>query len=261
MVASGHPEQNQSIVAEFTKQARIPTGNLPGLSSESAFQLMLDMCGVGPGDYVLDVGCGAGSLTCAFATQADHVTGIDLTSAMLEQARQLQATRNLTNISWQVGDALPLPFADGIFSIVATRHTFHHFVDPLAVLREMRRVCRTNGRILVVDVAPPADKQEAFNQMEKLRDPSHVRALTARELLDLHETAGLRILRAESYKLEMQLEPLLAASFPNSGDAQRIRSLFEGDLLTGSLGLNSRCIGNDLHFAYPITMVLSEGCC
>ena len=92
-------------------------------------------------------------------------TGIDLTPAMLEQARALQHQQGLENLTWQEGDVLPLPYADHSFSIVSTRFAVHHFLDPLAVLKEMRRVSRPGGRVVVADSAPAANKADAFNRM------------------------------------------------------------------------------------------------
>ena len=55
---------------------------------------------------------------------------------MIERARQLQHDKGQSNLTWQVGDVLPLPYANDTFSLVVTRFTFHHFVDPQAVLGE-----------------------------------------------------------------------------------------------------------------------------
>src|SRR5262249_40549487 len=76
---------------------------------------------------------------CAFARVVRHVTGIDLTPAMLDRARALAAEKGLANITWQHGDVLPLPYPEGSFTIVTARFAFHHFLDPGAVLAEMRR--------------------------------------------------------------------------------------------------------------------------
>lgn len=122
-------------------------------------------------------------MACAFAKAARHVTGIDLTPAMIEQAKVMQQADKLTNLTWHIGDVQPLPFADASFSLVFTRYSFHHFLDPRAVLAEMVRVCTPGGRIVVVDVFTSGPEQaEAYNRMEKLRDPSHVRALALEEL-------------------------------------------------------------------------------
>src|SRR5262245_59371585 len=117
-------------------------------------------------------------MACAFAQIARHVTGIDLTPAMIDHARALQEAQKRANVTWHVGDVRPLPFADASFSLVFTRYSFHHFLDPRAVLAEMSRVCTPGGRMVVVDVfTSNAEQASAYNHMETLRDPSHVRAL------------------------------------------------------------------------------------
>src|SRR5262249_57428021 len=119
-----------------------------------------------------------GLMACAFAKVARHVTGIDLTPAMIEQAKVMQQADGLTNLTWHVGDVQRLPFADASFSLVFTRYSFHHLLDPKAVLAEMVRVCSHGGRVGVVDVFTSGPEQaEAYNRMEKRRDPSQVRGL------------------------------------------------------------------------------------
>src|SRR5262249_61891793 len=95
------------------------------------------------------------------------------------------------NLTWRQAAVPPLPYADASFSIVCARFAFHHFLDPLAVLKEMRRVCRSGGRVVVADAAPESNRADAFNEMERLRGPSDVRALSPEELVDLLATARL----------------------------------------------------------------------
>ena len=124
---------------------------------------------------------GRGWWSAAFAKICRHATGIDLTPAMIEKAREHAAALALTNVDWHIGNVLPLPFPDRSFSLVVSRFAFHHFVDPLAVLREMARVATRPGRVVVADMAASDDprRADAFNRMERLRDPSHTRALHA----------------------------------------------------------------------------------
>ena len=68
----------------------MPFSQQPAHSKESFLNLLLEMSGVGPEDTVLDVACGPGLVACAFAARAKHVTGIDLTPAMIERAQQIQ---------------------------------------------------------------------------------------------------------------------------------------------------------------------------
>jgi ubiquinone/menaquinone biosynthesis C-methylase UbiE len=81
---------------------------------------------------------------------------------------------------------VPLPLPDAAFSVVVTRYSFHHFLDPKAVLAEMVRVCRPGERVAVIDVFTSGPEHaEVYNRVEKLRDPSHVRALPLAELTGL----------------------------------------------------------------------------
>ena len=165
-----------TIIDQFTRQA-VPFSQQQAHSKESFLNLLLEMSGVGPEDNVLDVACGPGLVACAFAARAKHVTGIDLTPAMIARAQEIQKENQLTNLTWRLGNVLPLPFEDETFSLVVTRYTFHHFIDPQAVFAEMLRVCTKGGRVLVADIAIPPEKQAAFNRMEKRRDPSHTRTI------------------------------------------------------------------------------------
>jgi len=218
------------------------------------------MSGAGPGDTILDVACGAGLVVCAFAPIVRHATGIDLTPAMIERAQALQEEKGLTNITWQVGDVLPLPYADESFSIVTCRYALHHFEDPAAVLAEITRVLAPNGKFVLVDMyaSPEAEKAAAFNRMEQLRDPSHVRALPLEVLEKLSRQTGLKILEKTFYGLDWELETLLQGSSPNPGGVERIRQMFEEDLERDELAVHVRRQKSELWFTYPIVVILAQ---
>lgn len=246
---------NSSIIDQFTKQA-VPFSQKTVMSSDAIFQLLLEMCAVTAQDTVLDVACGPGLTACAVAKVARHVTGIDLTPAMIERARTRQAEQGLTNLSWQVGDVYALPFADELFSLVLTRFSFHHFLDPAAVLAEMMRVCATGGRVMVWDSVPEASKAAAYNQLEKLKDPSHARALTEEELLSIIRAAGLTALKTAPFNLEFALEQQLAGMFPDPGDDERIRQIYTDNLTTDTVGMGVHRRGEAIHFHYPTMIVV-----
>ncbi len=253
------PAHRDLIVEQFTKQA-VPFSTAPGIRDEEALRLLVEFTGAGPEDTVLDVACGPGLVVCALAAVARHATGIDVTPAMIERARALAAEKGLRNVGWQVGDVLPLPYPDGAFSLVVSRFAFHHFPEPRAVLAEMKRVCAPGGRVALVDVAASEDpaKAAALNRMEKLRDPSHVRALTLAELHSLFPDVGLPPPRATFYQLKSELEGLLERSFPAPGDAERIRRMFIDSLEDDGLGLGTRRRGKDeIVFAYPVAVLVA----
>ena len=246
-----------SILDQFTRQA-IPFNTSPGIKDEIALNLLLQASGAGPADTVLDVACGPGLVVCAFAKIVAHATGIDITPAMLDRARQLQAEKRLTNVTWKLGDVLSLPFPDASFSIVTSRFAFHHILDPFTVLGEMKRVCKPGGRVVVADSAPSPDKADAFNAVEKLRDPSHVRALPLAELRSLYTRHRLPDPRHTPYRLESDLESLLARSFPNPGDDDKIRARFRQSVEDDSLGIAARREGDLVIYGYPIAILVAD---
>src|SRR5881397_2171842 len=142
-------EHRDLIVDQFTKQA-IPFSTAPGIQDREALALLVEAARAGADDTVLDVACGPELVVCAFAAVVQHATGIDLTPAMIERARALALEERLGNVTWQVGDVLPPPFARDSFSVVVCRFAFHHFRQPEPVLAEMKRVCRPVGTVAVV---------------------------------------------------------------------------------------------------------------
>ncbi len=252
-------DHQELILDQFTRQATLFSTAAP-ITNEGALRMIVQAAGAKPSDTVLDVACGGGIVVCAFAPHVCSATGIDVTPAMLEQAQSLAAEKGLTNVAWRQGDVTTLPYEDGSFTIVVTRYSFHHFLEPLTVLREMRRVCSPGGRIVVVDTCASEDPAKAaeFNRLEKLRDPSHARNLTLTELKGLFAGLGLSEPRESFYELRDQVQNLLARSFPNPGDELKIVDLFRLSAVDDRLGIPIDVTGDTIQYAYPVAILAAE---
>lgn len=138
---------------------------------------MLEVAHLRGDERMLDLGCGTGHTSLAFAPRVAEVQAIDLTEPMLEQARRLAAERGLSNLTFRRGNVEQLPFPDDSFDIVTSRYSAHHYAHPQIALREAARVLRPGGIFLLLDVIAPDDPtQDTFlNTIELLRDRSHVR--------------------------------------------------------------------------------------
>jgi SAM-dependent methyltransferase len=242
------------ILDQFTRQA-VPFANAAPIRNQDALDRIVRMAGAGVADTVLDVACGPGLLVCAFARVVAHATGIDMTPAMLERAREEQQARGLLNVSWRHGDALQLPYPDSCFSIVSSRFVFHHLLHPHAALAEMIRVCEPGGRVVVADSAPAGPKTDAFNAMERLRDPSHVLAFTLEQLRAMFLEIGLREPRVDVYRLDGDLDGLLQRSFPNPGDEDRIREIFARALDDDAIDMAPHLREGKIHYAFPVAIL------
>jgi ubiquinone/menaquinone biosynthesis C-methylase UbiE len=247
------------ILDQFTRQATV-FSTAPAITDEEALAMIIGAAGPAPDDRLLDVACGPGLVVCAFAAHVREAIGIDMTPAMLERARKLAAEKGVANVGWQQGDVYSLPYENGDFTIVTTRFSCHHFLDPAAVLREMVRVCAPGGRIIVVDDYASEDpaKAAAFNRLEKLRDPSHSRCLSLSELKGLFGAAGLPEPAASFYELRGDVPGLLARSFPNQGDDLKIIEMFRASASDDSLGVPVRLDGNDIYYAYPVAILAAK---
>ncbi len=255
MVSMG--SHNSRILDQFTRQAA-PFAAAAPIRNQEVLDRIVQWAGTRPDDTVLDVACGPGLLACAFAKVAKHATGIDMTPAMLEQARKTQQEQGLKNVSWQQGDVYSLPFKPEQFSIVSSRFVFHHLQDPLAALKEMKRVCKVGGKVVVADMAPQPEKAAALNAAELLRDPSHVRALPLDELRGLFDQAGFGSPQVNHYRMECELEDLLARSFPNEGNADRLRRIYADSIDEDTLDLNTRRADGKILYSLPVAVLVAE---
>jgi ubiquinone/menaquinone biosynthesis C-methylase UbiE len=141
-----------------------------------------------------------------------------------------------------------------------TRFSMHHFLDPIAVLREMVRVCAPGGRVVVVDMYASQDAAKAaeWNRLEKLRDPSHVRCLTLAELQGLFPQVGLQKPQASYYELRDEVRNLLRRSFPNPGDEVKIVEMFAASAEDDRLGIPVRREGEQINYAYQVAILAAR---
>jgi SAM-dependent methyltransferase len=250
---------SELIRDQFTRQAT-PFSTAAPIADAAALAMIVEAAEAGPNDTALDVACGGGIVVCGFAPHVHHATGIDMTPAMLDRARNLAAERGLGNVTWHEGDVTRLPFPEGAFTIVVTRFAVHHFPNPRAVLAEMIRVCAPGGRIVVVDTFASSDPTKAaeFNRLELLRDPSHVRCLGLADLRALFRDAGLGEPRERFYELRDEVSNLLARSFPNPGDETRIVDLFAASIDDDRLGIPVSRDGERLRSAYPVAIMAAQ---
>src|SRR6266508_677622 len=110
----------------------------------------IERMGIRPGDRVLEVGVGTG-INAALYPSDCSVTGVDFSSSMLEKARERVARKGVRNVRLLRMDAADMKFADDSFDIVYAPYVISVVPDPVAVTREMHRVCRPGGRIVILN--------------------------------------------------------------------------------------------------------------
>jgi ubiquinone/menaquinone biosynthesis C-methylase UbiE len=133
----------------------------PFVWNEAMRDEALELFGVGAGDRVLDVGCGTGFATEGLLDHTNKVHGIDQSAHQLERAYAKFGKDG--PVRFYRGDAERLPFEDDAFDAVWSSGSIEYWPDPVATLREFRRVAEPGGEVLVV--GPDAPKSSIFGRL------------------------------------------------------------------------------------------------
>jgi ubiquinone/menaquinone biosynthesis C-methylase UbiE len=171
-----------------------------------------------PTDRVLDVATGTGHTAFAFAPHVREVVATDVTPEMLAEGEQLKAERGIRNVEFRLADAYDLPFEDESFDLVTCRRAAHHFADIRRALREMRRVLRPGGRLVVDDRSVPEDDfvDATLNRLDWLHDHSHVRQYRPSEWQSMVQEAVCKIEIIEPYTKHRPLSAFTNGVEPES---------------------------------------------
>jgi ubiquinone/menaquinone biosynthesis C-methylase UbiE len=196
MTSKVDEEVHQKVQAQFGATAAAYSTSA-GHADQTALNTLVALAAPRPTDTVLDIATGAGHTALAFAPHVQQVVAYDLTEAMLLETAKNAAQRGLTNVVTKQGPAEKLPFPDAAFDVVAVRLASHHFADNAAAVREMARVAKPGGKVVVVDNYSSENDllDTQLHNIEKLRDASHVRAHRLSSWRKFLEAAGLKIHR------------------------------------------------------------------
>ncbi len=177
---------------------------------------------------VLDVATGAGHTAATIAPAVAHVTACDLAPEMIEQTRKQFAAKALANVDAVVADVEALDFADASFDVVTCRIAPHHFLDIEKAIAEIARVLKSGGAFVVEDsVSPQSKRLDRFvNSLEKLRDPTHIRAYTVREWRRMLLAAGFRVARSEIYRKTHKIEDWMSNAGCSEELKDAVRAMF-----------------------------------
>lgn len=145
---------------------------------EPVSTILLDRARAVPGERIIDVGCGCGATTRAFAEQvgvSGYVLGIDVSAPMLERARQI--TPQAGRVEFRLADAAEYPFRPARFDLIASRFGVMFFAEPVSAFANLRKALRPLGRLAFICWREPrlnpwlmAPLQAAYKHVPKLPD-------------------------------------------------------------------------------------------
>jgi SAM-dependent methyltransferase len=186
------------------------------------------------GMVVLDVACGAAHASEVAAPHVRQVVGIDLTPALLAIGAERLRAAGIHNVLLQEGHAAALPFVDASFDLVFCRTALHHFPDPERCVVEMARVCRPGGRVVLSDmIAPSPEVRDAFDELHRRIDPSHVHALLEAEIADMLGRAVGPLSYGETGSMKLPIDVMLTEASDRDVALASLQRDLDGERPTG----------------------------
>ena len=180
---------------------------------------------------------------------------------MLHAGRQQAHAEALRNAVFEEGDAEHLPYPNDSFDLVTSRIAMHHFQHPLGPAREMARVCLPGGQVAIIDITSSRDAKvaAAHNRLERLRDPSHSRAMHIDELGQMAKAIGLDMIRTSTADVDVHLEKWMDLTDTPPDARVAIRQALEEELAGGvRTGMRPSRRDGDLMFSHTWVIVVGR---
>ena len=199
-------------------------------------------------DRVLDAGSGV--LALAFAPRVESVVALEWDIR----------PRRPANVVLEPAEAHDAPFPDGVFDIAACGPTFHHLTSPRIALREMARVVRPGGRVVIEDIIASEQTVRARYQdrLERLRDRSHPGYLRLSQLIAYTGEAGLRLREVRVHDLQREFNEWLIGGRSSPARIEHIRRLMAGAAMADLSGLSIRPVDDTIVFTQQLAWLIAE---
>lgn len=181
--------------------------NSPTHAKGSDLDRMLEVSAPEPEWIACDIATGGGHTALKIAPYVRRMVATDYALPMLHAARDFIMGQGAGNVTFVPADAENLPFAANCFDLITCRIAPHHFPDIFRFVQEAARALKPGGRLVVQDHVLPDDKRAAayIEAFERLRDPSHNRALDEYEWKGTFLDAGLEVEHTERIERRAEL--------------------------------------------------------
>lgn len=205
MTQKSEKKESEQHFFDFAAEVGL-TKHMGGLR---ATEELLELCRVGEGSHVLDVGCGAGQTTCFIAERHGcTVVGVDISERMVERSRERADREGVKDrVEFRVADAQDLPFEDDIFDAVITESVTAFPEDKRRAVREYARVTKPGGYVGLNESTwlkvPPPPEMIAWVSQDL---GAHVKPLTPEEWTILLQGAGLTVQTVDVREVQVREE-------------------------------------------------------
>jgi len=249
----------QLVRDEFSRQAEAMAA-APAFSAEAIINRFQESIAAKAAGVMLDLACGPGILLAGLASVMRLSVGVDVTPKMIDMARARCLAAGVGNTRFVESLAEDLPFATAAFDCVVTRLAIHHFRDPLGVMREVRRILKADGLLVIADLISSEDPTETrlHNALEQLRDPSHIRMWPESELLKVVSEAGFRVVSTDHWRQPRRFDEW-AAIVENARSLESLevamRTIAEAGI---TAGVNLRASADSVEFVHHWMFIAAQ---
>lgn len=258
------------VQQQFGANAAAYVASAPHATGSSLARLV-EVLDLQPGWHVLDVATGAGHTALALAPHVASIIASDLTPEMLAEADKLARAKGLVNLTTALADAEALPFPDATFDLVTCRIAAHHFADAPGFIAEAHRVLKGGGVLAVVDnISPdqhstpgysPSELQDAvaaYNDFERMRDPSHMHCLTLAEWSAALARTGFVIEHSEILAKPMAFKAWVERQGVPADIVARLADILQEGPPALTAFLRPRLEGSELWFSLDEALVVAR---
>ena len=179
-----------------------------------------------PGGVYLDLATGNGYVGLALARQyaGARVVGVDIADAAIEKNADKARDLGLSNIAFHVMDGIALSFPAASFDGVVCRYALHHFPELAVTLRDIARILKTGGRLVIADpIRAEGDDADFINRFQEVQRDGHVKIHGRGALMELFHASGFREVRSHMTELSFSkdLNPAYRAPLENAPPATK----------------------------------------
>lgn len=179
--------------AAYDKKANKYTQTFDSKVTEYLKKRAIEKLAFENGDKVLDVACGIGDLLKRLKEKSlIDIYGVDISSKMVEESRKnLNGNNNI-----KVGNVESIPFDNEMFDSVITTAAFHHFQNPIEAIKDIKRVLKPGGRIIIYDFTLPIVVRQMVNPFIKLSPEGDVKFYSLKEIKEMFTNEGFESIEA-----------------------------------------------------------------
>jgi ubiquinone/menaquinone biosynthesis C-methylase UbiE len=164
----------------------------------------------------LDVATGSGFVAFELSKRCEQVVALDLTEAMLSEAKKLMSSNAIKNVEFEKSDYYGY-YTFQKFDAITCRRALHHFDKKELFFKKSKELLNEDGVLVISDMmVAETDKEDLLNKLERRRDPTHVSALNEGEFMFLLKSAGFRVLKSVIDREQISFEKWLSPVETNS---------------------------------------------